>query len=61
MLAMEKDPDFVSQKKQKRRCDGGVSSSKRFLKLSESKIASILKPFVPSNTKKNTSWAVNVF
>ena len=53
---MEKDLDFVSPKKRKRRCDrGGVSSSKRFLKMSESEIASISKPFVPSNTKKNTS------
>ena len=29
--------------------------------MSESEIASISKPFVPSNTKKNTSWAVTVF
>ena len=55
-------PDFVSPNKRKRCCGDEVAgSSKRFLKMSESVIASISNPFVAVNTKKNTDWALTVF
>ena len=63
-LAIEsgRDPDFVSPKNQKQCCGDEVAvSSKRFLKMSESEIASISKLFVAVNTKKNTDWALTVF
>ena len=53
-LAME-DQDFRSPKK-KKRCARKLES--RFPTMSEEEIAEISKVFVPSNTAKNTQWAV---
>jgi hypothetical protein len=62
-FAMEEDPDFRSPKKKKRRIspNGPGSSSKRFCKVSDDDMAKISKEFVPTNTKKNTDWAVSCF
>ena len=56
-LAME-DQDFRSPKK-KKRCARKLES--RFPTMSEEEIAEISKVFVPSNTAKNTQWAVSCF
>ena len=52
------DQDFRSPKK-KKRCTRKPES--RFPTMSEEEIAEISKVFVPSNTAKNTQWAVGVF
>ena len=61
---MEKDSDFRSPRKKRTRRHDDASvpgPSKRFLKMSEEDMADISKVFVPSNTKKNTDWAVSCF
>ena len=61
---MEKDPDFRSPPKKRKRQHDDVCvpgpSSKRFLKMSEDMV-DISKKFVPPNTKKNPEWAVSSF
>ena len=53
-MELERDPDFVSPKKRKRRCGDDVAGcSKRFPKFS--------KPLVVVDTKENTDWALTVF
>ena len=51
------DQDFRSPKK--KRCARKLES--RFPTMSEEEIAEISKVFVPSNTAKNTQWAVSCF
>ena len=61
---MEKDPDFRSPPKKRKRqrdCVTVPSGSKHFLKMSEKDMASISKRFVPPNTQKNTGWAISCF
>ena len=57
-LAMDKDGDFCSPKR-KKRCTRKANG--QFPTISEDKMAEILKAFVPSNTAKNTQWAVSYF
>ena len=51
------DQDFRSPKK--KRCTRKPES--HFPTMSDEEIAEISKVFVPSNTAKNTQWAVGVF
>lgn len=53
---MEKDPDFQSPKKKRRKLD--LPAESRFANaVSDDKMAVILKGYVPPNTQKNTDWA----
>ena len=54
------DPDFQPPKKKAKRTK--VIIDKRFAKVKTvDEVADITKGFVPSNTAKNTTWAMRVF
>ena len=56
------DPDFKDFQPLKRKRKGTVSPTKRFkASTRENEIDTITKGYVPDNTKRSTSWAVNVF
>ena len=58
---MEKDSDFLSPKKKKKKCDASAPTSSRFSKVSDGDMAMLTKSFVPPNTQKNTEWALACF
>ena len=58
---MEKDFDFLSPKKKKRKRDASTPTSSQFWKVSDGDMAMLAKSFIPLNIKKNTEWALACF